>query len=547
MGECVVIESIAEIVGIVNVACICLIVGGNGVLVLDEVLRKIASKLKEKTNIRPESGKCIKVQTQSELIRNKKLSRKSLKVLCEKIRNLLLVEKFVDILNDHKIKKLKAYNTIKKLNVCEDSIAYTRAYYVQKYSLVVWIIFIMNIVSLMIVSYTDCTKKETSPNVNVYDIIKPNYGEPAKRLKFNVEIMDENGVIKKSVLDIDVEPNRLNIFDEAKLINEAKEEIYKKALGKNKSYDKVYYDLDLISKVSVDSNITVTWKTGESSAIDYKGAINNDYIKKEENQGSKVTITAIIKYFNREYEYPIELKVYKKREDEETKVLNAVKEEVNILNKEHNRNGILTLPETVAGYHIKYYEKKEDKETSIWYMCMMIGIVCIYVVIKYKEQDFKKDIKNKEEQLIMYYSEIVTKIKMLVIAGLTIEGALQKICEDYEKQKTVDNINYAYEELLYTYKDIEVGTSTIQAFERMGRRIGIGPYIRLSSLIIQNIKNGTDSFIESLDVEVKTLERKREEMYIKKGGELGAKLLFPMMLLMGITLLIVMLPALLTI
>jgi hypothetical protein len=48
-------------------------------------------------------------------------------------------------------------------------------------------------------------------------------------------------------------------------------------------------------------------------------------------------------------------------------------------------------------------------------------------------------------------------------------------------------------------------------------------------------------------LEVKTLERKREEMYIKKGGELGAKLLFPMMLLMGITLLIVMLPALLTI
>ena len=100
--------------------------------------------------------------------------------------------------------------------------------------------------------------------------------------------------------------------------------------------------------------------------------------------------------------------------------------------------------------------------------------------------------------------------------------------------------------MLYTYKDIEVGTSTIKAFEMMGKRIGIGPYIRLSSIIIQNIKNGTDSFINSLDTEIRTLEKKREETYIKKGGELGAKLLLPMMLLMGITLLIVMLPALLT-
>ena len=584
MGECVVIESIAKIVGIVNVAYIGVIMGGNGILIIDALLSSLLKKLRNKedykfkqnnnTNNKINNLNKYKVTSKNKnTITNKKT--KSLSVLYIKIRNFLLVEKFFNLLKEHRIKKLKAYSIIKKLNVCEDTIAYTRAYYVKKYSMVVWIVLIMNIASLVIIdNIVDSKINKSSPNKYINDIKKPNYGEKSKKAKYNLEIIDQMGIVKKAILDIDIEPNRLNVFDEAKLIQEAKDEIYKKVLGKNKSYKKVYYDLDLVSKVDVDSNISVTWKTGESSAIDYKGAINYDYIeeylnkkqhakqkeqkkyeKQEEytkkknqlNQGIDVTIIAIIKYFDREYEYPIELKVYKKREDEETKVLNAIKEEVNVLNKQYDRQGVVKLPKKVAGYHIKYYEVNEDNYTSIWCMCMLIGIVCIYIVIKYKELDFKKDIKNKEEQLIMSYAEIVTKIKMLVIAGLTIEGALKKICEDYESQRIEGSINYAYEEMLYTYKDIEVGTSTIQAFELMGKRIGIGPYIRLSSIIIQNIKNGTEGFINSLESEVRTLERKREETYIKKGGELGAKLLLPMMLLMGITLLIVMLPALLTI
>ena len=413
--------------------------------------------------------------------------------------------------------------------------------------MVVWIFLIMNVISLvMIMTCSERIINNTSPNDNMYEITKPSYGENSEKVKFNLEIIDPNGGVKKSILDIEVEPNRLSIFDEVKLIQEAKEEIYKKALGENKSYDLIYSDLNFVSKVSVDSHITVMWKTDESSAIDYKGAINYDYIKKSRNQ-IETTITAIIKYFDRVYEYPIKLKIQKKREDKETKVLNAIKDEVSILNKKYDRYGVMKLPKSIDGYHIKYYQEKNNELTQIWCGFMILGLACIALIIMYKEKDFNKDIKNKEEQLIMYYSEIVTKMKMLVIAGMTIEGALQKICEDYLKNKTNDSINYAYEEMLYTYKDIEVGTSSIKAFEKMGKRIGISPYIRLSSIIIQNIKNGTDSFINSLDVEVRTLERKREEAYIKKGGELGAKLLVPMMMLMGITLLIVMLPALLTI
>ena len=460
--------------------------------------------------------------------------------LCIKNKYLPLVFGIVKNIKESTIRKQKVYKTVKYLNVCKDSVTYTRNYYCRKYSIVVIIFLIMNILSVAVISGT------TTKNylINNRFIVKPKYNETSKKVSLDINVHGKDS--KKSNIDIEVLPNRLNSFEEGRLIAEVREYLDNKILANNKSLDRIESSINLVSTYDKDKNISITWKTDELGIIDYKGDINYKYLKKQEKFYVDITIKAVITYFENEYEHDINLRVYKKEESSYDKLLNSLQKEITKLNNKYNNKGILMLPSRLGGYTIEYDQPKDNSKTKNWLIIMMLGALCIIIVIKYKDNDFKKDITEKNEQLILSYAGIVNKIKMYVIAGLPIEQAWENICKDYLKGRDEDNVLYAYEEMLYTYKDMEVGTSCVEAFTDFGRRIGIGSYIRLSSIIVQNIKNGTQYFIDALELEVKDVEIKQREMYVKKGGELGAKLLVPMMLLMAITLVIVMLPALMT-
>ena len=63
------------------------------------------------------------------------------------------------------------------------------------------------------------------------------------------------------------------------------------------------------------------------------------------------------------------------------------------------------------------------------------------------------------------------------------------------------------------------------------------------SLIIQSLKIGSEGFINALELEEEFMQSEKKEMYIKQVEKLGAKLLLPMVILMGITMVLVVVPA----
>ena len=97
--------------------------------------------------------------------------------------------------------------------------------------------------------------------------------------------------------------------------------------------------------------------------------------------------------------------------------------------------------------------------------------------------------------------------------------------------------------MLFTYNKIKMGIPQVQAYKEFGTRIGLSPYIKLSTLILQNIKTGAEGFIEALELESKSVESMQKELYVKEGEKLGTKLLIPMIVMMGITMVIVVIPA----
>ena len=68
-------------------------------------------------------------------------------------------------------------------------------------------------------------------------------------------------------------------------------------------------------------------------------------------------------------------------------------------------------------------------------------------------------------------------------------------------------------------------------------------YKKLAAIIIQNVKRGTDGLKESLSTETKNAFEERKQTARKLGEEAGTKLLFPMIMMMGIVLIIIVIPA----
>ena len=97
--------------------------------------------------------------------------------------------------------------------------------------------------------------------------------------------------------------------------------------------------------------------------------------------------------------------------------------------------------------------------------------------------------------------------------------------------------------MLVAVKAMENGASETEAIENFGKRIRLLPYVRFTSLLIQNRRKGSEDLLFMLEHEaVAAMEQKRERMRIQ-GEEAGTKLLLPMVIMLGVVFAVIMIPA----
>ena len=98
-------------------------------------------------------------------------------------------------------------------------------------------------------------------------------------------------------------------------------------------------------------------------------------------------------------------------------------------------------------------------------------------------------------------------------------------------------------EIRYTLNEINSGIPESDAYYNMGHRINVPVYIKLMSLLSQNIKKGTKDILIMMSGEEQAALQTRKEIAKRRGEEAGTKLLFPMITLLGVVMVIVILPA----
>lgn len=340
-------------------------------------------------------------------------------------------------------------------------------------------------------------------------------------------------------LSVHVAEQGLTKEEQQALLTAAEQEIAETFPGENESVDEIRKDVCIQSQYQ-DGQVTADWSFDSYQYVDLEGHVMNDSLEEEE-----ILVKAVVELGcdSQTLEYQFFFQICPKIYSEKEKINNKLKQEL-IKKNEKTNDSTLILPESIDDQTIIWKEKSERMPLKLLFLGM-IAAGCVPLVEKSRKQEEEK---RRKEKLQSEYPELVSKLTILLGAGMTLFSAWNKIATNYsnKRKKNTIPIHPLYEEMLITCHEIESGVGEARAYERFGERCGLHRYRKFCSLLVQNLRKGTRGLVQLLEEEVSDAFEERKNLAKKSGEEAGTKMLFPMMMMFGIIIVIIMVPAFLS-
>jgi len=354
--------------------------------------------------------------------------------------------------------------------------------------------------------------------------------------KKEVKLQAQIGEIKVKEILLEVDEKELSDDEEIQLLQNTIEQLPEKILGKNESLLEVKEPLVLMTSWE-DTGISIFWNSSNYEIVKADGTLFNENVSVN---GEEVILTALVSLKNRQEKREIPIVVYPKEKEKndliKEELLSLIKEQT----KEQQGEEYIVLPETWN--HTQIIWREEHAQNIVMLSGLMV--IGIWGIMWGKDQDIHKQYEIRNRKLLLEYSEVVSKLQLLISSGVSVRGAFSRLAKEYEKRKKQGGtIKCAYEELLVVIRKMESGMGEIEAYQYFAKRCDLICYKKLTAILTQNVKRGTEGLKESLCAETRNAFEVRKQEVKKLGEEAGTKLLAPMMMMMSIILLIIVVPA----
>jgi hypothetical protein len=372
--------------------------------------------------------------------------------------------------------------------------------------------------------------------------------------KYNIIMKSE--FTEKVLMDIEVSEQKLQGEEFEKLKTDAGYYLDKEVLRNNKSAECVREKLVLVDTIP-GTAVTVKWDNDNSWFMSLDGTLKNE----DYEDPVTVRLHAVLTYFETSWDHYLDIIIYPPLVSEEELFLQTLKKKLSELDTETQTEEYLDLPDSVEGRSIDWEEEEDNTVRNF----LLLGLLAAGIIIPAQKQDIKKKQKKRTDQMMRDYPDIISKFIMLTTAGMTCRGAWDKICRDYlrtkdskgeedkkekgkktikpKNKKSEKDIRYAYEEMLISNNEMQLGIPEVKVYERFGARSSVPAYNRFGNMLARNIRRGSAGIIELLESEAKESFAERRENVRKKGEETGTKLLIPMFGMLILVIAIVVVPA----
>lgn len=361
---------------------------------------------------------------------------------------------------------------------------------------------------------------------------KGSYGEQTRAEEF--EVSQENGENQK--ITVMVPARQYGEEETQEWLEQAEKVLDTVILGENTSLQQVNQDLNLVTQMP-DSPVTVSWDTNEPLLVGYEGKLSDEVPE----QGAEVQLTATLSLQGESRKCIRRINVYPKQQKKSLEEL--IQETAEVQNADPSE-AMYYLPGEVNGQKL-VWKKAPDRTGGL------IAVFALLAALLYGGTQVEKREearRTREEEIQKDYPEIVSGLVLLLGAGLSMRKALERLALDYQMRQRTNSEKKrpAYEEILYTWQEMENGISEWNAYEHLGTRCQGTSYRALATLLTQNLKKGSKGLLELLEQESSEAFEERRRRARAEGEKAGTKLLLPMMMMLGVVFLLILVPAFLS-
>jgi len=348
---------------------------------------------------------------------------------------------------------------------------------------------------------------------------------------YDVELLLNIDGEAETEMIITVPEQLLTAEEEEALLQEAIKEIVAEFLGENESLEEIRTKV-IIREQYQQGHVGAEWEFSNHGLIASDGSIQEERMTSDkENVTAKVRLTCEDSSIFYEFYFC----VCKQEKGKKEVLFETLNQSISQQGKKEGEM-MLGLPTELEGHTLAWRRQKSSLPAQVFFLGMLV-VMLLPALEKEKEKEIER---KRKEQLMREYPVLVSKLSLLLGAGMT----LRAVWTQLTKRQSVSGL--VGEEMLITQREIENGRGELEAYEGFGERCGIQKYRKLMNYLIQNNRKGNRGICQWLEREVEEAFAERKSMAQKLGEEVGTKLLLPMMVMLGIVILVIMVPAMIS-
>ena len=320
--------------------------------------------------------------------------------------------------------------------------------------------------------------------------------------------------------------------------------------GDNQSLTKVTKSLDLTLDYG-EYPFDLECLPEDFALMDDEGNLRNSkeellaagYQEKDLEQGIVTHVTVILCYGENSMEKSYEIRIFPREENETEILFGSLKQLLQQEEKKALYEEGFAVPARIQGVEIKEAGRRKVTPMQVLFFGAFIAAL---LLLREKENEKKKE-QCRRDRLMKCYPWFVNEMLLLMGAGMQVKNVFQIMIEEYGKENKENP--YAkdktplMEEIKIARHSMELGISEEQVYYRLGRRLKLPCYVKLMTLLEQNVKKGAKGISAVFEQEELAALEERKNLAKRYGEEAATRLLGPMILLLLVIMLIIMIPA----
>ncbi len=202
---------------------------------------------------------------------------------------------------------------------------------------------------------------------------------------------------------------------------------------------------------------------------------------------------------------------------------------------------LLGLAASVGSSSLRAGDKTGSFPMAVKWIGSPVGLLgCILIAVLagfYRDSRLREACKKKKRILVESYPEFVSKCALFLGAGENLSNMFRRVSMDGHLPV------FLREELQLSVRQLGDGISELAVYADFGKRCRESCYLRLASLLTQNLRRGGSHIAQLLELESHGVFEEYKATVRRRGEEASTKMVLPMTLLLVVVLILIMTPA----